>query len=210
MCGPMDHRRVAKNHVLLELDKAYASHKNRQKAALELEKETPHGQFILNEGWISQEEADILNARFYTDPHPEEPWRKHANRRQIVSDGFRAALRASFGIDPDACQVDLHDIERAHTSLPIQTLWVCSGGSFECVVSRSHHQVTLLLLTPPLPDPYTIKTTELEGDGLWMVANHNESFALWGTQDGHHRKKPSTLSNPGVYVTRVLGGPDIL
>lgn len=57
--------------------------------------------------------------------------------------------------------------ERRENPLPIESLWLSGVDRVEVGISASEHQVTLLLLTPPVPSAGAAVTEVL--DPVWMV-----------------------------------------
>lgn len=69
-------------------------------------------------------------------------WQAHQPIEPIVRQGLIEAIELASR-DPDTQQ------ER---NLPIDSYWMCLGDQVEVVVTYSAHQVTRIILTPPIPE----------------------------------------------------------
>lgn len=80
-------------------------------------------------------------------------WPHHANKGEIL----RQAL--------------LRLVEAAEDgSRPVAIYWICAGPHFQCVLGETSHQVTLMLLTPPIPNA-TDQPASTELEPLRVIGN---------------------------------------
>jgi len=60
-------------------------------------------------------------------------------------------------------------IELAQThKLPVNVLWICAGHHFQCAVTKSNAEITLLVLTPHLPNAIT-QLASTEPEDIWVI-----------------------------------------
>jgi len=59
------------------------------------------------------------------------------------------------------------ELAQAHR-LPVCILWVCAGHHFQCAVTKSDAQITMLLLTPHTPNAVP-QLSSTEPEDIWVI-----------------------------------------
>ena len=54
------------------------------------------------------------------------------------------------------------------TKLPVCILWICAGHHFQCAVTKSDAQITLLILTPHVPNAVP-QVASTEPEDIWVI-----------------------------------------
>lgn len=128
---------------------------------------TPIWDIAVQMGYATQQVADHLRNHFYgTGPNaywPGPDWADIGDKEEIVRLGYMRAIETA-GVDlndpsitwvprngnGDAINAD--DEVIPPYELPIASYWICAGARFEVAISRTDAQVTLMIMTPYLPD----------------------------------------------------------
>jgi hypothetical protein len=105
---------------------------------------------------------------------PDDRWGYLGNKVEIMRHGLLEAIRVAQGLDrgqmtPEG--VGSYIANDAEVPLkPVETLWICAGSHFEVVIHEGDYQVTMLLLTPSMPDIPDAEKADLEVIGkIWTV-----------------------------------------
>ncbi len=89
-------------------------------------------------------------------------WQRHQPIEPVIHDGYIEALKAA-GVTEE---------KRKDPYLPVVTYWICAGNAasspFEIGVTRSHQQVTVLLMTPP-PHPHDLPSPMNFDEDMWLI-----------------------------------------
>jgi hypothetical protein len=80
-------------------------------------------------------------------------WPHHPNKGEVLRQGLMRTIQAA-----------------AERQLPVGIYWICAGPQFQCVLGESDSQVTLMLLTPPIPNA-TAQPPSTEEEPLRVIGN---------------------------------------
>ena len=93
-------------------------------------------------------------------------WQRHQPIEPVIQHGYIEALEAA-GVPS----------KRKRGYLPVVTYWICAGNAasapFEIGVTRSHQQVTVLVITPP-PHPHDLPSPMNFDEDMWLIKKNQQ------------------------------------
>lgn len=107
---------------------------------------------------------------------PYNRWGYLGNKEEILRQGVLEAIRVAEGLAESK-------MTRAHFKKPgtakpvkqrLETWWLCSGSRFEVNVLQGDAQVTMMILTPALPNLPSSRKVKLEKDGFIWTVGHKD------------------------------------
>lgn len=96
-----------------------------------------------------------LNDHWFNDG-PTGYWPHNGAKAEIVRNGYIKALELA-----------------KTTQLPVAILWVCAGNCFQVAIARTPSQITLLMLTPDVPNAVPQPATT-EIDDAWIIGTEHD------------------------------------
>lgn len=105
---------------------------------------------------------------------PYNRWGYLGNKQEILRQGALEAIRVAERLPASRMtrQNFRTPVEPKPVKRYIETWWMCSGNRFEVNVLDGDHQVTMMILTPGMPNLSDNRKVKLEKDGfVWTVAH---------------------------------------
>ncbi len=106
---------------------------------------------VLTQGYQPHDDMrEHLDKHWYSDG-PDGYWPHRPEKAEVVRHGYIKAV----------------ELAQAH-KLPICVLWICAGHHFQCAVTKSDAQITLLILTPHTPNAVP-NLASTEPEDIWVI-----------------------------------------
>jgi hypothetical protein len=144
-----------------------------------------------------------LEREFYAEEGPLAYWPYNqfgylGNKEEILRQGVLEAIRVAQRL-PES------KITRAHFRKPwpdeaverrLESWWICAGHSFEVHVLEGEGQVTMIIMTPPMPFLPDSRKVKLEKDGFIWTVGHKDVLAVYRSEYRADQSRYPTLKQP--------------
>lgn len=125
---------------------------------------------------------------------PYDRWGYLGNKQEILRQGLLEAVRVAERLAES--KMTRQNFRRPVAPDPVprrlETWWLCSGNRFEVDVLDGDNQVTMMILTPAMPDLPDKRKVKLEHDGfVWTVAHEDVITHYLGQYRSDQSRYPS-------------------
>lgn len=129
---------------------------------------------------------------------PNNRWGYLGNKQGILRQGILETLRVAEGLAES--KMTRQHFRKTVPPKPvrrrIETWWLCSGSRFEVNVLDGENQVTMMILTPAMPDLPDNRKVKLEKDGIIWTVGHKDVLKRYLSEYPAGQKRYPTLKEP--------------
>lgn len=139
-----------------------------------------------------------LEREFYAEDGPlaywpDNRWGYLGNKEEILRQGILETIRVVEGLSE--AKMTRRHFARPWPDVPVEraleTWWMCSGSRFEVNVLDGDSQVTMMLLTPAMPELPDSRKVKLENPGFIWTVGHKDRLASYLADYPKQDKYPS-------------------
>ena len=220
MPSAMPRRRISKGPTLRKFDVVGRDAQRRARILERIICCEDFSKILIEEGLMTPPELYRIVQQWILDVPPGY-WPGYPDKVEIITEAFRKAYEISLELDGDRpaneAEVAAKVVEVQGTpdfGIPVVTYWIAAGHQFQAFVTQSDQQVTLILLTPDVPQNIELVFGLTSPENVWVVANQRDTDDIcaagaYPPEDSHDEPQPEERrANVNVFATRIFGEID--